>query len=82
MTDLTSFKNHVEELLDIAWWEPSQHQLIEIAREFARNPPRDRGEALAIVKALCPAITFKAFEGVDNSDLRALLALAIVAAKR
>jgi len=82
MATLERFKRHVEDLLKITDWNPTPIQLDEIVRRFgAMVPPKNVSDAIAIVQAICPPKLFFLVEGVDNSDLRALLALAIAAAR-
>lgn len=81
MAKLELFKKQIEDLLKIAKWSPTANQLEEIARQFAKSPPDKSGDALKIVRSFPLDILFSINEGQDNSDLRALLAKAIVLAK-
>lgn len=75
------FKQRLEQLCGIAAWAPTEDQLEAIAQRFVSNTPENVVEAKAIVQEACPRAIYLALEGADNSDLRALLALAIAAAK-
>ncbi|KWB76392.1 hypothetical protein [Burkholderia ubonensis] len=81
MKDTQLFKKQLERLCNIWTWNPTDAQLAEIARQFALKPPNTVSEAHAIVRAVYPGAQYMVMEGIDNSDLRALLALAIAAAK-
>jgi hypothetical protein len=49
----------------------------EDRKQLARTKPITSGDAGIVVNGICPDTTFRFLEGVDNSDLRTLLALAI-----
>lgn len=76
-----SFKKYLEQLCDIAAWNPTKEQLDEIARRITTGKVADAATVEAIVQAVYPSATYYASEGVDDSDVRTLLALAIAAAK-
>ena len=81
MSKIELFQDRIANLFGIVEWEPTSVELSEIARRFSAKPPETAEEALAIVQAVCPPKLFLTTEGLDNSDLRALLALAIAAAR-
>lgn len=76
-----SFKKHLEQLCGIAAWNPTTAQLEEIARRIKTEGVQDVAAVQGIVQTVYPGATYFALEGVDNSDVRTLLALAIAAAK-
>lgn len=76
-----ALKIEIEKLCEIASWNPSQQQLEEIANEISRIKPKNINEIGGIVTSVCPGTTFICLEGIDNSDVRTLLALAIQASK-
>lgn len=80
MSAVAAFKRALEGSCRIIKWEPSDQQLKEIARRFVAKRPATLGAATVIVADVVPATLFLATEGLDNSDLRALLALAGMAA--
>jgi hypothetical protein len=82
MSDRSLLRKHLENLLNISYWSPTDHQLDEIARRFRSAPPSESGDALEIVNSVCRDVVYKTFEGADHSDLRALLALALAAAQQ
>lgn len=76
-----SFKKHLEQLCGIAAWSPTTTQLEEIAGRIKTEGAQDVAAVQEIVHAVYPGATYLMLEGVDNSDVRTLLALAIAAAK-
>lgn len=77
MKNLANFKAELEKTCKIVSWNPTQSQLEKIAQELARTSPRSLNDAESIVLSIYPNATFLALAGVDNSDVRTLLALAI-----
>lgn len=77
MSDLSKFKIELEQTCDIYAWQPTRNQLVLIANQLVIVQPASYLEAQSIILSICPDITFSLFEGVDNSDIRTLLALAI-----
>lgn len=76
-----SLKNEIEKTCLIASWNPSQEQIGIIISEIAHKKPASVNEAAGIVASVCPDTIFISMEGVDESDVRTLLALAIQASK-
>lgn len=76
-----AFKVEIEKSCRIVSWNPSQRQLEEIARKIQLAKPKSASQVESIVVSVCPDTTFMCLEGVDNSDIRTLLALAIQASK-
>jgi hypothetical protein len=76
-TGLDSFKRALEDTCSISSWNPTSSQLERIAKQLARAKPITSGDVGIVVNGICPDTTFRFLEGVDNSDLRTLLALAI-----
>lgn len=74
-----SLKTEIENTCLIASWNPSQEQIERIISEIAHKKPASVNEATGIVASVCPDTIFMSMEGVDNSDVRTLLALAIQA---
>ncbi len=79
MNNINTLKTEIETACKIASWNPSQQQLARIANEIASTRPTSTSQVEGIVSTVCPDTTFFSLEGIDNSDLRALLALAIQA---
>lgn len=82
MNSLSAFKQYLEESCGIVRWSPSERDLKDIAQRVVRAHPRSADELATIVIDVCPGLTRLATEGVDNSDLRTLLALAAAAAAK
>jgi hypothetical protein len=72
------FKQAIEHNLKIAKWEPTNNQILSIANDiYERNYEPDNRELLYIIKGhYSKEILYFANEGLDNSDLITLLALA------
>lgn len=73
-------KAELELFFKIVEWNPSDHQVLLINREIRRryrNGERlSLNECQSIVSAICKGALFVAVEGVDNSDLNTILAMA------
>jgi len=80
MSAAATFRRALEGSCGIIKWAPSDQQLKEIARRFVAKKPSTLGAAAGIVTDVVPGTLFIVNEGLDNSDLRALLALAGAAA--
>lgn len=76
--DLT--KSEIERIFGIVEWEPTSRQLAEISLAIRRCLTSGNRLSIAdgreIVADIYPDASFIAIEGVDNSDLNTLLALA------
>ncbi|MBX9935978.1 MAG: hypothetical protein K2Y10_05245 [Burkholderiaceae bacterium] len=70
------FKRELETSINIAEWNPTDEQLLRIAKYIVRNKGDIKG-VKEFISVICENVTWTAFEGVDNSDLNYLLALAI-----
>lgn len=81
MSKLELFQDRIATLFGLVDWEPTSIELIELARRFSADPPETIQEARNILLEVCRPTLVLATEGLDNSDLRALLALAIAAAR-
>jgi len=77
---LARFKEQLEQDCRIAQWAPTSVHLHEIARRIASAKQPTVGIAHQAVVSVCPGTTFAIEEGVDNSDIRVVLALATLAA--
>lgn len=82
MTELTDFKRKLEQDLKIARWSPTDSELREIARRISSAKPQTADTPHTAVVEVCPGTLFRVEEGIDNSDIRALLALATNVAKK
>jgi hypothetical protein len=77
MMDVHSLKSTLEKICKIASWNPTPSQLEAIANKLSNASPTSREDVEAVVISVCPNTSFMILEGVDNSDIRTLLALAI-----
>ena len=80
MSALIRFREHLEQSLKIVSWSPTDAQLRGIALRLAMPPATDVARVHEVVNQVCPGTRFISEEGLDNSDLRTLLALATAAA--
>lgn len=80
MPSLTDFKAELARTLCIVKWDPSERDLMTIARRAAGIESNSPADLTIIVAEVCPGALFVMMEGLDNSDLRTLLALATAAA--
>lgn len=80
MSAAATFKGALEGSCGIVKWTPTDQQLKKIARRFVAERPTTPAAATGIVADVVPGTLFIATEGLDNSDLRTLLALAGAAA--
>lgn len=77
---LSKFRSELESQLKIFQWNPTKEQLIKIA-EFIVQNPSNINHATAFICELCDDVLLGFFEGVDNSDLNHLLAMATLVVK-
>ena len=82
MSSLTDFKAELERTLRIVKWDPSERDLMTIARRAASTRSNSPADLTSIVVEVYPNARFLNLEGLDNSDLRTLLALATAAATK
>ncbi|MEI8149365.1 MAG: hypothetical protein WCG53_02310 [Actinomycetes bacterium] len=74
---LDNFQSELENIGKIYKWNPTALQLKMIAKRIAANRQLMESELHVIISEECPTTIVGLFEGVDNSDLRTLIALAI-----
>jgi hypothetical protein len=79
---LTNFKAELERTLRIVKWDPSERDLMTIAQRAASTRWSSPADLRRIVVEVYPKALFLNLEGLDNSDLRTLLALATAAASK
>lgn len=72
----TQLKLSLENTCRIISWNPTSSQLETIADQLVKTKPANLNDVEIIVTNICPDSTFMILEGVDNSDLRTLLAIA------
>ena len=77
MKNFANFKTQLEQTCSIAEWYPTQDQLQKIANALTQTKIASTNDAVAVVSEIYSGATFNAFEGIDNSDVRTLLTLAI-----
>lgn len=70
-----NFKRDLEVAYKIVQWSPTERQLLSIA-QYIHNNPKNIGQVGAYICEICDDVLLEAFEGVDNSDLNYLIALA------
>lgn len=79
--ELQSFKDLIQHLFKPFFWQPTDTELEKLASDFNKNPPVTYDAAFKIFVEHFPSTHFNSMEGLDNSDLKALLAMAISSAK-
>ncbi|AZE47713.1 hypothetical protein C4K04_2029 [Pseudomonas chlororaphis] len=79
--ELKNFQNKIQNLFKPFGWAPTERQLEELARRFAELNPASFDNAFKVFKEIFPGLYYEAFEGMDNSDYKALLAVAIAGSK-
>jgi hypothetical protein len=77
MDHLENLKKQLERDCLINTWNPTAFQLQQIATRLANFAALKKGDVTAIIVSVCPHTRFLVMDGIDNSDLRALLALAV-----
>jgi hypothetical protein len=79
------FKQQLEKICKIHNWNPTDANLDSIRVEFEilliQGRELKMRECQDVINKHCSNVTFLTFEGVDNSDLNALLAIAITKTK-
>lgn len=70
-----NFKRELEVAYKIVQWNPTERQLFRIA-QYIRNNPENIDQVSAYICDICDDVLLGLFEGVDNSDLNYLIALA------
>lgn len=79
---LLELKKQISQTLQIGEWHPTELNLKAIALEISKARPETVAQLGQIVNDILPWDLGIVTEGVDNSDLRALLALATAAATK
>lgn len=75
--DYLSFRNELSQLLGLIEWNPSQHELLSIAKKICeRGRLATTAYVLGVVKEYSNTGLSLVTEGEDHSDLTLLLALA------
>lgn len=77
MNQLSQFKVALEDACSIIAWNPTALQLQQIAKQLLKDSAIANSDLNGIISSVCPNATFLVTEGIDNSDLRTLIAMAI-----
>lgn len=78
---LVSFQEQIQNIFKPINWSPSERDLEALAKAFEEKKPTTLNEAAKIFSDLFPKQLFSALEGIDDSDYRTLLSMAITSAK-
>ncbi|QXI35286.1 hypothetical protein [Pseudomonas promysalinigenes] len=78
---LTSLKGYIQSTLMPIGWNPTQAQLEDLARELAAHDDLSAPDVSEIFSRHFPGLSFVGLEGLDNSNYRMLLSLALANAK-
>lgn len=76
MQNLLQLKSELEKVLKITSWNPTQEQLASIAVALAASNIPSISKVERVILSVCPDTKFVITAGVDNSDLRTLIAIA------
>lgn len=76
MNVLENFKKELTSVCKIVQWDPTDEQLISIANYIIENQ-EEIGLVRGYICQVCDDVLVESFEGIDNSDLNCLLAIAI-----
>ncbi|ELK4818360.1 hypothetical protein [Pseudomonas aeruginosa] len=80
MEDLKQWKEILESICEIIKWHPSDEVLLRIKRDLRRAAEKGRLTEEEVRKSVAehaPNALYKAFEGIDQADIQALLAIAV-----
>ncbi len=64
------------EFVDLSGWEPTESQVSEVRRLIIETRPSSPDELKAIIYKACDITEGVSLEGIDNSDLNSVLAMA------
>ena len=70
------FKSELERAYNIVQWNPTEDELLKIAK-FIKDHPDELRLAGGYIGGICSNVLFYSAEGYDNSDLNYLIAFAI-----
>lgn len=86
MDDLRDFKTQLERICQISSWSPSNNELLlirdDISKTIGPNGRLTNNDVERIVTRRVPDAIYAILEGVDNSDLKAQLLVALQATAR
>lgn len=80
MEDLKQWKEVLESICEIIEWCPSEEVLLRIKQDLRKTDEKGgltREDVRHCVAEHVPNAIYKAFEGVDQTDIKALLAIAV-----
>lgn len=80
--ELKDFQEQLTHIIKPVNWSPRIAQLQQLAVAVAIRKPQTTTELHALFDQVFPKTWVVSNEGLDNSDLRAVLALAIAAAQK
>ena len=66
----------IREILEIPEWQPGAHEMDEVLRLIREKKPKTRKDLAEIVRTTSEWRKSWSFEGIDNSELNALLLMA------
>ncbi|CRM19596.1 hypothetical protein [Pseudomonas sp. 24 E 13] len=80
-TELHKFRGSISALLKPFNWSPTNTQLEELARKLAEANASSIKDVSEVFSEMFPSLRYDGMEGIDNSDYKTLLAMAIASAK-
>lgn len=81
MENLLGFKKTLEQACSITAWNPTSAQLQIIAAQLAVKTRASKNDVVDAVSKICPGTRFIHNFGVDYSDLRTVIEMAIQVAR-
>lgn len=69
-------KQYIREELGIPEWQPSEHEITLVDQLIRAKAPKTKEDLAEIVKEACTWQQCWGMEGIDNSDLNAILLMA------
>lgn len=81
MSAFEQLKEEIVKVCGVISWKPTDKQLLEIAKKLSELNSPSVNDVHAVVGSVCPDETYLCLEGIDNSEVQTLLAIAIRVAK-
>ncbi|WP_119738997.1 hypothetical protein [Pseudomonas sp. Larv2_ips] len=78
---LEQLKEEILKVCRILNWKPTDVELVEIARQLSKLHSPTLQDVHVVVAKVCPDQLYLDLQGIDNSEIKTLLALAIQVAK-
>lgn len=80
-SSIFAFKEAAGRFAEVYEWHPTAHDLVEIAGRVVGSGGVTKSELQQIITDVLPGTSYVLLEGIDLSDVKQLLALAMAATK-